>query len=284
MYILIFRKDIYPMNDFMNSAIGTFLFDKVVPYLWQIIGALLVLLIGFKLVNVIVKKISSSKAYEKMDTNIQSFLTNVLKISMKIILVIVAISMVGIQTSALIAALTTCGAAIALALQGGLSNIAAGVIIVLCRPFHVGDFINANGVAGVVKEINIYYTTLITPDNQRIMIPNGALSNSTITNLSTEATRRIDFEFNVAYSSDIELVRKVLLATAANDESILQDPAPEVMIAGHGDNAIQVKLRLWVASENYWAVYFSMFEDVKKAFDQFGIEIPFPQLDVHMDK
>ncbi|MBQ4605083.1 MAG: mechanosensitive ion channel family protein, partial [Clostridia bacterium] len=181
-------------------------------------------------------------------------------------------------------ALGACGAAIALALQGGLSNIAAGVIIVLCRPFHVGDFINANGVAGVVKEINIYYTTLITPDNQRIMIPNGALSNSTITNLSTEATRRIDFDFNVAYSSDIDLVRKVLLATAANDESILQDPAPEVMIAGHGDSAIQVKLRLWVASENYWAVYFSMFEDVKKAFDQFGIEIPFNQLDVHLDR
>ena len=105
-----------------------------------------------------------------------------------------------------------------------------------------------------------------------------------ITNLSTEATRRIDFDFSVAYSSDIDLVRKVLLATAANDESILQDPAPEVMISGHGDNAIQVKLRLWVAAENYWAVYFSMFEDVKKAFDQFGIQIPFPQLDVHMDK
>ena len=272
------------MPDFMNFSVGTFLFSTVVPYLWQIIGALLVILIGFKLVNVFVKKLSASKAYEKLDTNIQSFLTNILRISLKIVLLIVAVSMVGIQTSALIAALTTCGAAIALALQGGLSNIAAGVIIVLCRPFHVGDFINANGVAGVVKEINIYYTTLITPDNQRIMVPNGALSNSTITNLSTEATRRIDFEFNVAYSSDIDLVRKVLLATAANDESILQDPAPEVMIAGHGDNSIQVKLRLWVAAENYWAVYFSMFEDVKKAFDQFGIEIPFNQLDVHLDR
>jgi len=272
------------MSDFMNSAVGTFLFSTVVPYLWQIIGALLVVLIGFKLVNVFVRKLSASKAYEKMDTNIQSFMTNVLNVTLKIVLVIVAISMAGIKTTALITALGACGAAIALALQGGLSNIAAGVIIVLCRPFHVGDFINANGVAGVVKEINIYYTTLITPDNQRIMVPNGALSNSTITNLSTEATRRIDFEFSVAYSSDIDLVRKVLLATAANDENILQDPAPEVMIAGHGDSAIQVKLRLWVASENYWAVYFSMFEDVKKAFDQFGIEIPFNQLDVHLDR
>jgi len=272
------------MNEFMNSALGSFLFNQVVPYLWQIIGALLVLLIGFKLVNVFIRKLSASKGFEKLDSNMASFLSNVLKVSLKLVLIIAAVSMVGIQTSALIAALTTCGAAIALALQGGLANIAAGVIIVLCRPFHVGDFITAGGVSGVVKEIGIYYTTIITPDNQRIMMPNGALSNSTITNLSTEATRRIDFEFSVAYSSDIDLVRKVLLATAGNDESVLQDPAPEVMISGHGDNAILVKLRLWVAAENYWAVYFSMFEDVKKAFDQFGIEIPYPQLDVHMDK
>ena len=272
------------MNEFMNSAFGTFLFNQVVPYLWKIIGALLVLLIGFKLVNVLVKKLAASKGFEKLDTNMQSFLSNVLKVVLKIILVIVAVSMAGIQTSALIAALTTCGAAIALALQGGLSNIAAGIIIVLCRPFHIGDFITAGGISGVVKEIGIYYTTLITPDNQRIMVPNGSLSNSTITNLSTEATRRIDFDFNVAYTSDIDLVRKVLLATASNDESILQDPAPEVMIAAHGENGIQVKLRLWVAAENYWAVYFSMFEDVKKAFDQFGIQIPYKQLDVHLDK
>ncbi|MBR4960863.1 MAG: mechanosensitive ion channel [Clostridia bacterium] len=272
------------MNEFLNSELGAFLFNQVVPYLWQIIGALLVLLIGFKLTNVLTKKLAASKGFEKMDSNMASFLTSALKVTLKLVLVIVAVSMVGIQTSALIAALTTCGAAIALALQGGLSNIAAGVIIVLCRPFHVGDFINAGDVAGVVKEIGIYYTTIITPDNRRIMMPNGALSNSTITNLSTEATRRIDFDLNVATTSDIDLVRKVLLATAGNDECVLQDPAPEVMIAGHEDGAIQVKLRLWVASENYWAVYFSMFEDVKKAFNQFGIEIPYKQLDVHLDK
>jgi len=272
------------MEAFFESPVGLFLINTVVPYLWQIIGALLVLLIGFKLVNVFVNKLTKSKAYEKMDSDMQSFLGNVLKIVLKIILLIVAVAMVGIQTSALIAALTTCGAAIALALQGGLSNIAAGVVIVLCKPFHIGDFITANGVSGVVKDIGIYYTTLITPDNQRIMMPNGALSNCTITNLSTESSRRIDFEFSVAYSTDIDMVRKVLLATAANDESIMQDPAPEVMVAAHGDNALQIKLRVWVAAENYWAVFFSMQEDVKNAFDQFGIQIPFPQLDVHMDK
>ncbi len=271
------------MNEFASSAIGAFLFSQLVPYLWKIIGALLVLLIGFKLVNVVVGKLSNTKAYEHMDTNMQSFLNGLLKISLKLMLIIVAVAMVGVNTSALIVGLTTCGATIALALQGGLSNIAAGVIIVVCRPFHVGDFITADGVSGVVKEIGIYYTTLITPDNQRIVVPNGSLSNSTITNLSTEATRRIDFAFTVAYDSDIDLVRKVLLATAASDDNIMDDPAPEVMVAGHGENAIEIKLRLWVASENYWAVYFSMFEDVKKAFDQFGIAIPYKQIDVHVD-
>ncbi len=269
------------MNEFA-SAVSTLLFTTLLSYLWQVIIAVLVLVIGFKLVNAFVRKLTASGGFAKLDSDMQSFLGNALKIGMKLIIVLVAVSMVGVKTTALVAALTTCGAAIALALQGGLSNIAAGVIIVLCRPFHIGDFITVNDISGVVKEIGLYYTTLITPDNQRITIPNGSLSNSTITNLSTEATRRIDFDFSVAYSSDIDLVRKVLLATAANDENILQDPEPEVVIAGHGDNAIQVKLRLWVASENYWAVYFSLYEDVKKAFDQFEIEIPFPQLDVHM--
>jgi len=272
------------MPESILSTLTAFLLNQVVPYLWRIIGALLVLLIGFKIVNVVVKKISSSAGYQKMDSNLQSFLSNAIRITLKVILAIIAVSIVGIPTASLIAVLTTCGAAIALALQGGLSNIAAGVVIVLCRPFHVGDFINANGVAGVVKEIGIYYTTIITPDNQRVVVPNGSLSNSTITNLSTESTRRIDFDFNVSYNSDLDLVRKVLLATAESDESILKDPAPEVMISGHGDNSVGVKLRVWVSSADYWAVYFSMFEDVKKAFDQFEIEIPFPQLDVHLDK
>lgn len=269
------------MSDFLSMA-GTLLFTTVVPYLWQIIIAVLVLVIGFKLVNKFVGKLTASDGLNKLDDSMRSFLENGFKISLKLVLVIVAVSMIGVKTSALIAVLVVCGAAIALALQGGLSNIAAGMVIMLSRPFHEGDFITAGDVSGVVKEIGLYYTTLITPDNQRITMPNGKISNCTITNLSTEATRRIDFDFRVSYDADIDLVRKVLLATAANDENILQDPVPEVVIAGLSEDALQVKLRLWVASENYWVVYFSLYEDVKKAFDQFEIQIPRPQLDVHM--
>lgn len=269
------------MNDFLSVA-GTLLFTTVVPYLWQIIIAVLVLVIGFKLVNKLVGKLSATEGFAKLDDTMQSLFGKALQVSLKLVLVIVAVSMIGVKTSALIAVLVVCGAAIALALQGGLSNIAAGVVIMLSRPFHVGDFITAGDISGVVKEIGLYYTTLITPDNQRITIPNRTISNCTITNLSTEATRRIDFDFRVAYNADMDLVRKVLLATTANDENILQDPTPEVVIAGLGADAVQVKLRLWVASENYWAVYFSLYEDVKKAFDQFEIEIPRPQLDVRV--
>lgn len=272
-----------PENFNIAETIMNFLFDSVVPYLWRIIGALLVLAIGFKIVNFVVKKLTHSKGYEKLDTNIQSFLGNVLRIILKLFVIIVAVSIVGIPTASLIAGLTTCGAAIALALQGGLSNIAAGVVILLCKPFHIGDFITAGDVSGVVKEIGLYYTSITTPDNQDVVVPNGTLSNCTITNLSTCATRRIDFDFSVDYASDIELVRKVLLATAANNENVMQDPAPEVMISGHGASALNVKLRLWVSAENYWTVYFAMYEDVKKSFDQFNIEIPYQKIDVHMD-
>jgi len=272
-----------PENFNIVETLVNFLFNTVAPYLWRIIGALLVLIIGFKIVNSVVNKFIHSKGYEKMDTNAQSFLGNVFRIVLKIIVIIVAVSIVGIPTASLIAALTTCGAAIALALQGGLSNIAAGVVIMLCKPFHIGDFISGGGVSGIVKDIGIYYTSITTPDNQDVVIPNGSLSNCTITNLSTCATRRIDFDFCVSYQSDIELVRKVLLATAANDDNVLKDPAPEVLIAGHGESGLTAKLRLWVAAENYWTVYFAMYEDVKKSFDQFGIEIPYPQIDVHVN-
>ena len=272
-----------PENFNILEILMNFLFDSVVPYLWRIIGALLVLAIGFKIINLVVKKVTKTKGYEKMDTNIQSFFGNVLRIVLKVLVIIVAVSIVGIPTASLIAALTTCGAAIALALQGGLSKIAAGVVILLCKPFHIGDFIVAGDVSGVVKEIGLYYTSVTTPDNQDVVVPNGNLSNCTITNLSTCATRRIDFDFSVSYKSDIELVRKVLLATAANDENVMQDPAPVVMVSGHGASGIDVKLRLWVAAENYWTVYFAMYEDVKKSFDQFGIEIPYQTIDVHMD-
>ena len=184
----------------------------------------------------------------------------------------------------MVAVIGSCGLAIGLALQGGLSNIASGMIIMFCKPFHVGDFIVSGDISGVVKNIGIYYTLITTGDNQDIHIPNSTLANSTIKNLSTETTRRIDFDFSIAYTASIDDAKRVLMACAKSDDRILSDPAPAVMITSHGDSAIGIRLRVWVKNSDYWDVNFAIMELVKRTFDDKGIEIPYNQLDVHITK
>jgi len=260
-----------------------FVNSYVVKFGINLLFALIVLLVGFKLSSVLIKQIEKTKGYKKLDVNVQSFLGNFFGIILKVFVVIIAVEIIGVPSASIIAVIGSCGLALGLALQGGLANIASGVIIMFCRPFHVGDFIISGSISGVVKDIGIYYTTLTTPDNQDVVVPNSVISNSTINNLSTQATRRIDFDFNVDYSTDIDFARKVLLAAAQNNDLVLTEPAASVFVAGHADSAIVLKLRVWCAAENYWTVYFDMYEDVKKAFDQFEISIPFPQVTVHMD-
>lgn len=270
------------------EAFGTWLLNFVNTYVVgfgiNLIFALLVLLIGFKLVNFIVKIINKSKWYQKLDVNVQSFCANFFSVLLKIVIIIIVVEIIGVPSASLIAILGSAGVAIGLALQGGLSNIAGGVIIMFCRPFHVGDFINTPNGSGVVKDIGIYYTKLTTADNQDVVIPNSILTSNAVTNLSTHETRRLDFDFSVAYSTDIDLARKVLIATAKNNDLVLTDPAPAVFVAAHGDSAITMKLRVWCKADDYWTVNFDMYEDVKKAFDQFEIDIPFPQVTVHMEE
>jgi len=269
------------------EAFGTWLLNFVNTYVVgfgiNLIFALIVLLVGFKLVNVCMKQVKKSRWFEKLDVNVQSFCSNFFSILLKIVIIIVVVDIIGVPSASLIAVLGSAGVAIGLALQGGLSNIAGGVIIMFCKPFHIGDFIITGSGSGVVQDIGIYYTKLTTADTQDIVIPNSVLTGGTVTNLSTHDTRRLDFDFTVSYSTDIDLARKVLLATAQNNDLVLKDPAPQVYIAGHGDSAIIVKLRVWCAAGDYWTVNFDMYEDVKKAFDQFEIEIPFPQVVVHTD-
>lgn len=267
------------------EAFGTWLLNFVNTYVvgfgLNLIFALIVLLIGFKLTGFAIKYTQKTKWFSKLDVNVQSFCANLFSVLLKIIVVIIVVEIIGIPSASLIAVLGTAGVAIGLALQGGLSNIAGGVIIMFCRPFHVGDFIITSSGSGVVQDIGIYYTKLTTGDNQDIVIPNSILTSNPVTNLSTHETRRLDFDFTVAYSTDLDLARKVLLATAKNNDLVLTDPAPAVFVAAHGDSAITLKLRVWCKAGDYWTVNFDMYEDVKKAFDQFEIEIPFPQVTVH---
>ncbi len=250
----------------------------------RFIVAIAVIFIGCKLVRVFSRRIIKSKMFARFNTSVRSFMGHVISALLYIVVIVIGSLILGVELAGFSALIASAGVTIGLALQGSLSNIAGGVMIVGLKPFEVGNYIEGNGVSGTVTDIGIFYTTLTTPDNKKVVVPNGALSNSTITNYSANDTRRISFDFSVSYSTDLSLVKKVLYSCAKVDERILQDPAPVVYITAHGDSAINVQLRVWVRSEDYWAVNFDMIEQVKVNFDQFGIEIPFPQLDVHLPR
>ncbi len=263
------------MNWFTNFVTTT-----LPDFALKLLIAAAVVVIGFILVKFLIKMFQKTKLFAKADPNAQSFLSNFISAGLKLLIILTAVMILGVPASSIVALIGTLGVTIGLALQGGLSNIAAGIVIMVSKPFHIGDYIDSSVASGFVKEIGIYYTKLTTADNIDVVVPNSALTGATIKNLSTQDLRRVDFDYNVAYSTDIELARKVLLATAKVNDLILDDPAPEVLVAAHSQSAIVLKLRIWCKAENYWSVYFDMWEDAKKAFDKFGIEIPYNHLDV----
>ncbi len=258
--------------------------EGMVEFIVRVLVAILFLVIGSKIAKVISKRIQKSKGMMRLNKTIRTFLGHVITICLYIIVSIITIMILGLELSAFSAALASAGLAIGLALQGGLSNIAGGVMVVAFKPFEVGDYVETSGVGGTVTDIGIFYTTLTTPDNKKVVIPNGTVSNAVITNYSTHETRRIDFDFTISYTADIDVAKKVLYACAQADERVLTDPAAKVMITAHNDSSIGIRLRVWVKSEDYWDVNFALMEQVKRSFDQFGVEIPFPQLDVHLSK
>ena len=195
---------------------------------------------------------------------------------------VVVLSMIGVPMASLVTVVGSCAVAIGLALQGGLSNIAGGLMLLIFKPFKVGDFISTNGMDGTVKTISIFYTTIVTVDNKIIQLPNGALSNSNIINYSANKTRRVDLDISVSYDSDIEKVKKVLTKILDNQELVLQEEEKFVRLKSHGSSALVFTVRSWVETPNYWTVYFDLMETIKKEFDKNKIEIPYEQVDVHM--
>ena len=184
----------------------------------------------------------------------------------------------------MIAVIGSCGLAVGLALQGSLSNIAGGFIILVLKPFSVGDFITSGDIAGTVEEISIFHTKVLTVDNRRIIVPNSTISNATLTNVSALKERRVDLTFTAAYENDIDTVERVLTEACLNHELVLKEPEPFARLSAHKDCALEYTVRAWCKAEDYWTVYFDLIKDVKKAFDKNGISIPYPQLDVHTDK
>lgn len=276
-------------NLFLSAAdvwngINEFIQKPVVSIVFRILAALLILVIGLKLSKFFARKYENSKGASRLSKTVRTFLALVIKIALYICVILCALIVLGFELSVFTAALASIGVTIGLALQGGLSNIAGGVLVVAFKPFELGDYIEAQGVSGTVTDIGIFYTTLTTPDNKKVVVPNGTISNTVVTNYSVHETRRIDFDFTISYNANIDDAKKVLLACAKSDERILSDPAPAVMITEHGSSSVGIRLRVWVKNSDYWNVNFAIMELVKRTFDDKGIEIPYNQLDVHITK
>ena len=275
------------MEDFFGTNIDlSELTEKaislVMTYTPKLLLAILTLVVGLWLVNRFVNLLDHRLG--KKDPTLNKFLCGLISAVLKVMLLISVASMIGIETTSFIAVVGAAGLAIGLALQGSLANFAGGVLILIFKPFTVGDTIEAEGHLGSVSEIQILYTVLNTFDNKRIVIPNGSLSNATLINVSVYDKRRCDMTFGIGYDDDIDKAKKVLQRLFEEDERSLTDPAPRICVGGLGDNSVDLMFRPWVATDDLWPYYWDMQEKVKKAFDEEGISIPYPQRDVHLYK
>ena len=266
-------------NGFLNSILSWVLHDGL-----HIIIALIVLFVSYKIINFIARRLTKSCEKKKVDKTVSRTLIYILKLGLKIVVAICLVGYVGIDTSGLAALVTSLGVCIGLAVNGALSNLAGGIMIILNRTFRIDDYIEACGHGGTVEEIHITQTKIRTPDNKIVYIPNGTLSSSEIVNYSEKDTRRVDLTFSIGYADDFEKAKQIILDIANTHELILKDPAPFVRVKEHGASSINIVSRVWVKSEDYWTVNFDLLESIKKEFDANGIEIPFNQLDVHVKK
>lgn len=251
-------------------------------YGMRIVLALVVFLVGKKLASSISHMIARALAYRGIDNAVSSFFRQLSYYAMLVVVIVATLGQLGVQTASFVAVIGAAGLAVGLALQGSLSNFAAGVLLILFRPFRSGNYIEAAGTAGVVKEISIFSTTLLTPDNRTITVPNSSILTGNIVNYSLQAERRIDLEIGVSYSADVDAVKRELLAVAQADERILKDRPMEVGIVSFANSSVNFALRVWAKTSEFGVVRFALMENIKKRFDEVGIEIPFPQMDVNV--
>ena len=285
-----FLKSLLILAESSETAEKTFSLEELIGTVvtWlategvKLLIGLFVLFIVFKIINVIAKRFKKRMEKKNRDKTITKVGYNVIRKGLKILVFLIFLGYIGIDTAGIGTAIASAGVAIGLALQGSLGNLAGGLLILVLRPFKIGDYIEAQGEGGTVEDISIFYTYLTTPDNKVVMIPNGALANGNILNYSMKDLRRVDFEFSIAYDEDYERAKKAINEVIETVPNILLDPQPLVRMKTHGESTINIVTRVWVKSENYWNVYYDMMEAIKTNFDNENIEIPFNQLDVHI--
>lgn len=268
----------------LNSAFSK-LVEISIDFGERLLAAIIIFVIGKFIINWINKLFAKLLEKQHVDKSVQSFLKSMVNILLLIMLGLAIFSKLGIELTGFAALLASAGVAIGMALSGNLQNFAGGLIILVFRPYKVGDYIESDsGAAGTVKEIQIFHTILCTGDNKIIFAPNGSLSNSVITNYSKNDTRRVDFSFGVEYGADFEEVKKVLEGIIAADERILKTPAPFIELGALADSSVNITVRVWVNAADYWSVFFHMNKTVYATFNEKGINIPFPQMVVHQAK
>lgn len=266
------------MNWFNNNQ------ELLLQYGVNIISALLILIIGNWVVKAIANGVANVMGKKGLDKAVVDFVHTFVRYLLFIIVLIAALGRLGVQTASVVAVIGAAGLAVGLALQGSLSNFAAGVLIVAFRPFKSGDYVEVAGVAGSVDSIQIFSTVLKTPDNKMVVVPNGAIISSPITNYSRHDTRRIDYVVGVSYNADLQKTKQVLADVLAKEPRLLTTPEPTIGVVELADSSVNLVVRPWVRTADYWAVYFDLLQAMKEALDEAGIEIPFPQMDVHVNK
>jgi small conductance mechanosensitive channel len=259
-----------------------YLIDMALPVAKSIVFALLVAVVGLFFIRYAEKLVGKLIDRKGLDETLKPFVKSIVGVGLKLLLVVAVIGILGIDTTSFVALFGAAGLAVGLAFQGSLSNFAGGVLILVTKPFKVGDYIEAAGFAGTVASVRILYTDLVTPDNKVVRIPNGGLSNAGMVNYSEKETRRVDFKFGVGYDADTTKVIEILTDVAVGHPLALKDPGAFVRMSEHGDSAVFYTVRVWVKSKDYWQVYFDIIEQAKRHLDDAQIPIPYPQMDVHV--
>jgi small conductance mechanosensitive channel len=261
-----------------------FALEHALPWTIHFLIALLIFIVGRMLARLISKMIGRLLIHTKLDIILVEFVQQLVNALLLIVVIIAALDQMGVNTTSLIAILGAAGLAIGLALQGSLQNFAAGFLLLLFRPFKAGDFIEAANTMGVVEKISIFSTIMRTGDNKEVIVPNGAIYSNNIINYSARPTRRIDLVFGIGYDDDMKKARDVIAAVLAEEERVLTDPAPVIAVSELAANSVNFVVRPWVKTDDYWPVRFALTEKIKQAFDDQGITIPYPQMDVHLHK
>ena len=260
------------------------LIPGIISMAWRLVAAFLLLVVGAFIVKRVVKKLKTGRLAQKAEKTVHHFVVAFVKISLYVLLAVLVVATLGVPMASIVAVIGSVGLAISLAVQGTLSNLASGIMILVFKPFCEGDFVEADGVSGTVVELGIFYTTLRTPDNKKVVIPNSNITTNVLTNYSANDTRRVEFKLDMAYGTDLEFAKKIVSGVLERHSKILTDPAPTIRMTEMADSSIIITVRVWCNRDDYWPLYFDLNEDFYNSLEASGIHVPYQQVDVHIKK